>query len=51
LNIREYFAQLAEEFTGMPFDPLAAVWEEEINRLFDDTDDPDDSSDAGNRDD
>ena len=35
LNIHEYFEQLAEEFTETPFDPLADVWEQEINRLFD----------------
>ncbi len=39
LNIREYFVQLGEAFTETPFDPLADVWEQEINRLFDDTDD------------
>ncbi|MBN1565465.1 MAG: PAC2 family protein [Anaerolineae bacterium] len=39
LNIREYFNQIAEEFTEMPFDPLADVWAEEINRLFDDSED------------
>ena len=36
LNVREYFAQLAEDYTEMPFDPLGDVWEEELRRLFDD---------------
>ncbi|MBN1680165.1 MAG: hypothetical protein JW966_07725 [Anaerolineae bacterium] len=38
LDIREYFARLAEEFTEMPFNPLGDVWEEEIRRIFDDSD-------------
>lgn len=38
LNVREYFAQLAEDFTEMTFDPLDDVWEEELKRLFDDED-------------
>jgi proteasome assembly chaperone (PAC2) family protein len=36
LNIREYFEQLADEFTETQFDPLADVWEQEIKRLLDD---------------
>jgi hypothetical protein len=36
LNVREYFAQLAADFTEMSFDPLDDVWEEELRRLLDD---------------
>ena len=35
LGVREYIQQLSEEYTEKPFDPLADVWEEELNRLVD----------------
>ncbi|GAB4573718.1 MAG: hypothetical protein Kow0077_16910 [Anaerolineae bacterium] len=35
IRIRDYFAQLAENFKEVTFDPLADVWEEELRRLFD----------------
>jgi hypothetical protein len=38
LNVREYLSELAATFTEVSFDPLADVWEEEINRLLDDND-------------
>ncbi len=38
LRVREYLARLSEEFTETPFDPLDDVWEEELRRLFDDSD-------------
>lgn len=39
LNIKEYVARIAEEFTEQSFDPLSDVWEDELRRLLDDTDD------------
>jgi hypothetical protein len=38
VGVREYMARLAENFEETPFDPLSEVWEEELNRLFDDLD-------------
>lgn len=38
LGLREYFERLGEEFTEKTFDPLDEVWEDEIRRIFDDTD-------------
>jgi proteasome assembly chaperone (PAC2) family protein len=38
LGVRDYFNQLAENFTERPFNPLDDVWENEIRRLFDDSD-------------
>ena len=35
LKVREYLAQLADEFTEMPFMPLGDVWERELRDLFD----------------
>jgi predicted ATP-grasp superfamily ATP-dependent carboligase len=36
-GVREYFDRLSEEFTEVPFDPLADMWEEELRRLLDDS--------------
>jgi len=36
LNIKEYMAQVGEEFTEMTFMPLDDVWERELGNLFDD---------------
>lgn len=41
LNVREYFSQLAEDFTEMTFNPLGDVWEEELRRLFNDENEDD----------
>jgi proteasome assembly chaperone (PAC2) family protein len=38
LGVRDYMARLAEQFTETPFNPLGEVWEEELNRLFEDED-------------
>ena len=38
LNVREYLDELSAGFTEVSFNPLADVWEEEINRLLDDKD-------------
>ncbi len=35
LSVREYMERLAEEFDEVPFEPLDAVWEEELRRLLD----------------
>lgn len=43
LNIKEYFTHLATEFEENPFDPLADVWEEEIRRIFDDSEEDENS--------
>jgi proteasome assembly chaperone (PAC2) family protein len=36
MGVRDYMAGLAEAFDEIPFEPLGDVWEEELNRLFDD---------------
>ncbi|MEZ4864132.1 MAG: PAC2 family protein [Caldilineaceae bacterium] len=36
LNIREYLAELTNEFKENPFDPLDELWERELGDLFDD---------------
>jgi hypothetical protein len=41
LNIREYMARLSDEFEETVFDPLDEMWEDELRRLFDDTDSSD----------
>jgi proteasome assembly chaperone (PAC2) family protein len=38
LGVRTYMARLSEEFSETIFDPLDDVWEEELRRLFDETD-------------
>jgi hypothetical protein len=35
VGVREYMASLAESFEEVVFEPLASVWEEELDRLFD----------------
>ncbi len=37
LGIREYMARLADDFSEVTFDPLGDVWQEELRRLFDDS--------------
>lgn len=39
IGVREYMNQLADSFTEVPFEPLGDVWEDELRRLFDDSDD------------
>jgi hypothetical protein len=36
LGVRDYMAQLSESFEERPFEALGGVWEDELNRLFDD---------------
>jgi proteasome assembly chaperone (PAC2) family protein len=36
MGVREYMANLGESFEEVVFEPLASVWEEELDRLFDD---------------
>lgn len=38
LGIRDYLERLSNEFTEMTFAPLSDVWEDELQRLFDDND-------------
>lgn len=38
LGVREYIARLNDEFTEVIFDPLDAMWEEELGHLFEDFD-------------
>ncbi len=38
LGVRDYMARLSEEFDEVLFDPLDDVWEEELRRLFDESD-------------
>lgn len=38
LGIRDYMARLSDEFDEVVFDPLDEMWEDELRRLFDDTD-------------
>ncbi|UCD99178.1 MAG: PAC2 family protein [Chloroflexota bacterium] len=45
LGVREYLDRLSEEFETTPFTPLDDVWEEELRRLFGQTD-PDDFQDG-----
>jgi proteasome assembly chaperone (PAC2) family protein len=42
LGVREYLAQLSEQFEEVTFNPLADVWEEELRRLDDKFEDPQD---------
>jgi proteasome assembly chaperone (PAC2) family protein len=37
LGIHDYMARLVEEFDEVTFDPLGDVWQEELRRLFDDS--------------
>jgi proteasome assembly chaperone (PAC2) family protein len=41
LGVRDYMANLSEQFTEMPFEPLGEVWEEEFSRLFGESDSAD----------
>lgn len=41
LGVREYLNELSAAFTEMSFNPLADVWEDEINRLLDEKDSDD----------
>jgi proteasome assembly chaperone (PAC2) family protein len=36
MGVRDYMTSLAEAFDEVPFEPLGDVWEEELNRLFED---------------
>ncbi len=36
IGVREYMTNLSEAFDEVVFEPLASVWEEELDRLFDD---------------
>ncbi len=36
-SLQDYMARLSEAFTETPFDPLSDVWEEELRKLFDDS--------------
>jgi proteasome assembly chaperone (PAC2) family protein len=36
MGVREYMAGLTESFEEVVFEPLGSVWEDELNRLFDD---------------
>jgi proteasome assembly chaperone (PAC2) family protein len=38
LGVRDYMKRLSDGFTEVPFEPLDAVWEEELQGLFDDFD-------------
>lgn len=38
-NVREYLMRLSDAFTETSFNPLGDVWEEELRRLFDDSED------------
>jgi hypothetical protein len=38
LQVRDYLARLAEEFTERPFEPLSEIWERELRDLFNDDD-------------
>jgi hypothetical protein len=44
ISVRDYFDQLAEEFTETPFNPLDEVWEDELRRLLDNIDQEDPES-------
>lgn len=44
LDVREYMAQLSEGYEEVLFDPLDDVWEEELRRLFDESDQASDES-------
>jgi hypothetical protein len=41
LGVREYLKELSAAFTELSFNPLADVWEDEINRLLDEKDSDD----------
>lgn len=36
LDVQDYMDRLSDEFDEVPFEPLSAVWEDEIKRLLDD---------------
>lgn len=36
LEVRDYLARIAEEFTEVTFEPLDDLWEDELRRIFDD---------------
>ncbi|MEZ4622068.1 MAG: hypothetical protein R2867_42080 [Caldilineaceae bacterium] len=36
LQLRQYLAELTNEFTENPFEPLDEMWERELSDLFDD---------------
>jgi predicted ATP-grasp superfamily ATP-dependent carboligase len=38
LGVRDYISRLSDEFVPIPFSPLDDVWEEELRRLFDQSD-------------
>ena len=38
LGVRDYINRLSDEFVPIPFSPLDDVWEEELRRLFDQSD-------------
>jgi predicted ATP-grasp superfamily ATP-dependent carboligase len=40
LGVRDYMQQLSDSFEERPFEPLGSVWEDELNRLFDDEESP-----------
>ena len=37
LGVRDYLTRLSEDFVEVTFDPLDDVWEDELRRLFDDS--------------
>jgi proteasome assembly chaperone (PAC2) family protein len=41
LGVRDYLTRLSEDFTETPFAPLDDVWEEELRRIFDDSEESD----------
>ena len=45
LGIRDYMTQLAADFDEVTFDPLGDVWQEELRRLFDDSETGEDTPD------
>lgn len=45
LGIRDYMTQLAADFEEVTFDPLGDVWQEELRRLFDDSETGEDTPD------
>lgn len=40
LGVRDYMRELSDSFEERPFEPLGSVWEDELNRLFDDEESP-----------
>jgi len=43
LGLRDYLAQIAEDFTEVTFSPLGELWEDALERLLDDDEDEGDS--------